>query len=69
MVDYTSIDYCKDKTLLICAVCENLQYETEHPLDGGGKFAWMCRNCGTVVEGDQVHLLQKTARFKPKNGI
>ncbi|AKE44860.1 hypothetical protein AU106_gp229 [Sinorhizobium phage phiM9] len=66
---YTSIDHTEGCDLVVCAHCEYLQYERPHPLNKGGKYAWLCRSCGTANEGDKVHLLENTARFRPRNGL
>lgn len=66
---YTSINHNADKSLVICAACEHMQYEQPHPLDKGGKFAWRCRSCGKINENDKIHLLQNTAFFGSKRGL
>ena len=61
-----------DHDLNTCVNCGHQQYELPHPLDEGGKYAWSCRKCGCVIEGDKVHPLIKwnvNARYSSKNGI
>jgi ribosomal protein S27E len=45
---------------VICPNCLHTQVEHDAPSD---KFAWQCRSCLGVFEGDKPHALQKIARF------
>ncbi|QIG65909.1 hypothetical protein phiOC_p249 [Ochrobactrum phage vB_OspM_OC] len=66
---YTSKNSFEGCDVVLCPKCQRLDYERPHPLDNGGKYAWRCRGCGSIVEGDEIHLLQDTAYFKDKNAI
>lgn len=55
--------------LVTCAACSNNQYEQIHPLDRGGKFAWVCKLCDSVNENGKIHLLENIARFTYKDRI
>lgn len=44
-----------------CPVCDHIQIEPN--LAVGDKFAWQCKQCEAIIEGDKPHPLQHIARF------
>lgn len=57
----------KKPKIVICPSCDHIQEEPNIAI--GDKFAWQCRSCEGVFEGEKPHLLQKSARFcYPHNG-
>lgn len=50
---------------VICPVCTNIQSETRPE---GDKYAWLCKRCEAVIEGNEPHILQEKARFIARVG-
>ncbi len=48
------------KTKLTCFNCKNEQFESVEITD---KYCWQCENCKVIIENDNFHLLQETAKF------
>lgn len=51
---------------LVTCICGHNQYEKPHPLDKGGKYAWVCKRCWQAMENGKPHLLHGIAQFDYK---